>query len=136
MQFDHVPARTVRFWAWVDSSVSWPLAIPPLASRFLRILYHVNAWLGGAAAPPEFAPIHLFFVCLSGVLIGLWVIVRLVHPVGVLALADASGRMAVAALIGDFLIYAAAPPVLALFILTEVAGAAVQFAAVVKAQHH
>lgn len=104
MRFDQVSPGTVRFWAWLDSSVSWTLALPFVAPGFLRLLYRINGWMGGVDTPPPFGSIQLFFVCLSGVLIALWVLVRLLHPVGVLAFADALGRIAVALLIGWFLL--------------------------------
>ncbi|MDR3418923.1 MAG: hypothetical protein P4L83_22335 [Nevskia sp.] len=132
MRFDHVPARTVRFWAWLDSSVTWTLAIPPFAAGFLRLLYRINGWLGGESAPPAFGSIQLFFVCLSGVLISLWVVVRLVYPSGQLAFADAIGRAFVAVLIAYFLIFTDAPRVLALFVFTELAGTVGQLAAVLR----
>jgi hypothetical protein len=130
LRFDQVSPGTVRFWAWLDSSVSWTLALPFVAPGFLRLLYRINGWMGGVDTPPPFEPIHLFFVCLSGVLIALWVLVRLLHPVGVLAFADALGRIAVSLLIAWFLLATDAPRVLALFILTELAGAVGQLRAV------
>ncbi|WP_051749553.1 hypothetical protein [Nevskia soli] len=136
MRFDHVPPGTVRFWAWVDSSVTLTLAIPPVAVGFLHLLYRVNGWLGGQDVLPEFAPIHLFFVCLSGVLISLWVLVRLLHPVGVLAFADAMGRAVVASLIVYFLVCTDAPRVLGLFVFTELAGSVAQFRAVLRQPAH
>jgi hypothetical protein len=129
MRLDHIPPATVRFWAWVDSSVTWVLALPPAAQGFIALLYRINGWLGGAAAPPPFAPIQLFFVCLSGVLISLWVAVRLIWPLGALAYADAWGRIAVSALIFYFLACTDAPGVLAFFIFTEMAGAIAQLRA-------
>jgi len=136
MRFDHVPPSTVRFWAWVDSSVSWTLAIPPVALGFLRLLYRINGWMGGVDTPPAFGGVQLFFVCLSGVLISLWVLVRLLHPVGVLAFADAIGRVAVALLIAGFLLWTDAPRVLGLFIVTELGGAIAQFRAVLRQPRH
>lgn len=136
MRFDHVPPATVRFWAWVDSSVTLTLAIPPVAVGFLHLLYRVNGWLGGQDVLPEFAPIHLFFVCLSGVLISLWVLVRLLYPVGVLAFADAMGRAVVASLIVYFLVCTDAPRVLGLFVFTELAGSVAQFRAVLRPPAH
>ena len=129
MRFDNVPAKTVRFWAWVDSSVTWTLALPVAAPGFLHLLYRINGWMGGTARAPAFEPIHLFFVCLSGVLISLWVLVRLLFPAGVLAFADACGRLAVSLLILWFEGSTDAPRVLWLFVLTEMAGSVAQFRA-------
>jgi hypothetical protein len=76
LNLDRVRRRKVRFWALVDSSVSYTLALPPLAEHFVSLLYYVNGKLGGDATVPEFTAIQMFFVCLSGTLIGLWCIVR------------------------------------------------------------
>lgn len=123
MNLDHVRPKTVRFWAWVDSSVTWTLALPPMAEVFIRTLYRINGWLGGEAVAPLFLPVQLFFVSLSGVLISLWVLARLLHPAPVLALLDGWGRVGVSALLLYFVLGAGAPPVLLLFVITEMAGA-------------
>lgn len=119
---DHVPAATVRFWAWLDTGVL-SLALPVTAKLFIGALYALNGWLGGVAAAPAFEPIQLFFVNLSGVMVLVWCAARLLHPVGVLALVDAIGRTLVAALIAWFIVVEGAIPVLWLFVGTELAGA-------------
>lgn len=115
--------QTVRFWAWVDSSVTLVLAVPPLAQRFIELLYHVNGWLGGPATPPAFDAIHWFFVSLSGILVTVWVIARLAQPVAVLGLIDGWGRAVVSFFIVYYVIFRGAPVVLMLFVATEGAGA-------------
>lgn len=130
MNLDHVSAKTVRFWAWVDSSVTWTLAVPPMAEVFLRTLYRINGGLGGEATAPVFLPVQLFFVSLSGVLISLWVLARLLHPAPIFALLDGWGRVAVSAVILWFVFGAGAPKVLLLFVVTEMAGAIGQLRAV------
>jgi len=126
MRFEHVPPRTVRFWAWVDSSVTYTLALPFVAPGFLRLLYRINGWMGGAAIVPAFEPIQWFFVCLSGAMVSLWVIVRLLRPLGIFAVIDGYGRIWVSALILYFVILEGAPQVLLLFVGTEMAGAIAQ----------
>ena len=118
---DHVPAATVRFWAWLDTGVL-SLALPVTAKLFIGALYALNGVLGGEATAPVFAPIQLFFVNLSGVMVLVWCAARLLHPVGVLALVDAVGRTLVAALIAWFIVVEGAIPVLWLFVGTELAG--------------
>jgi hypothetical protein len=123
MNLDDVSPKTVRLWAWVDSSVTWTLAIPPMAKVFISTLYRINGWIGGESVAPAFLPVQLFFVSLSGVLISLWVLARLLHPVPVFALLDGWGRVAVSALLIYFVLVAGAPRVLLLFVVTEMAGA-------------
>lgn len=130
MAYEHVPARTVRFWALVDSSVAWPLAIPPLAEMFIRFLYTANGWLGGSSTPPVFESIHLLFVCLLGALVTIWVVARWMHPVGLFAWLDGWGRALVAVLLLYFIVCRDAPPVLYFFIFTELAGTVAQLRAV------
>ena len=127
-RYDHIPPGTVRFWAWLDSAVSWTLALPPLAPYFLGGIYWLNGLLGGVAQPPEFTPIHLLFVSLTGSLVSVWVLARLLHPVGLLAVIDGWGRLWVGASL-IWIIALGGPPVLWLFVLTEWSGAFVQLRA-------
>jgi hypothetical protein len=126
MNLSGVRRRTVRFWAIVDSSVSYTLALPPLAEHFVSMLYYVNGKLGGDAAAPVFTPMQMFFVCLSGSLIALWCVARYVKPVGVFALIDGWGRVWISLLIVWFVAVEGAPRVLSIFIFTEMLGAIAQ----------
>jgi hypothetical protein len=126
MNLDSVRRRKVRLWAMIDSSVSYPLALPPLAAHFVDLLYMVNGKLGGDAVAPQFSPMQLFFVSLSGSLIALWCIARYLKPIGLFALIDGWGRVWVSALIVWFVVVEGAPRVLLLFIATEMAGAVAQ----------
>ncbi len=127
--YEHVSANTVCFWAWVDSSV-WPLAFPFTAQMFVDFLYTANGWLGGESQGPAFAPLHMFFVCMGGALVMTWVVARLLHPVGILACVDGWARAWVGGLILYFVFMQGLPPVLLLFVFTELAGAVVQLYAV------
>lgn len=126
--YDHIPARTVRFWALLDSAVTWMLAIPALAPTFLDGIYWLNGLLGGAAEPPHFEPIHLLFVSLTGSMVSTWVIARLLHPNGLLAVIDGWMRLWVGASL-IWIIALGGPPVLWLFVLTEWAGSVAQLRA-------
>lgn len=126
LNLDRVRRRKVRFWALVDSSVSYTLALPPLAQHFINLLYYVNGKLGGEATAPEFTPMQLFFVCLSGSLVALWCVARYLKPIGLFALIDGWGRVWVSLLIVWFVTVEGAPRVLLLFIVTEMAGAIAQ----------
>ncbi len=126
MNLSGVRRRTVRFWAIIDSSVSYSLALPPLAERFIALLYHINGQLGGDAAMPPFSPMALFFVSLSGSLVAIWCIARYMKPTGLFALIDGWGRVWVSVLIVWFVAVEHAPRVLLIFIATEMLGAVAQ----------
>ena len=126
MNLEAVRRRKVRLWAMIDSSVSYPLALPPLAEHFLNLLYVVNGKLGGDPVAPPFSAMHLFFVSLTGSLVALWCLARYLKPIGLFALIDGWGRVWVSALIVWFVVVEGAPRVLLLFIVTEMAGAFAQ----------
>ena len=126
MNLSGVRRRTVRFWAIVDSSVSYTLALPPLAEHFVSMLYYVNGKLGGDATAPAFTPMAMFFVCLAGTLVALWCVARYVKPIGMFALIDGWGRVWISLLIVWFVTVEGAPRVLLVFIVTEMLGAIAQ----------
>ncbi len=126
MNLERVRRREVRFWALVDSSVSYTLALPPLAEHFISLLYYVDGELGGASVAPVVTPLQMFFVCLSGSLIALWCVARYLKPIGLFALIDGWGRVWVSLLIVWFVLVEGAPRVLLLFIVTEMLGAVSQ----------
>ena len=128
MRFDHVPPGTVRFWAWIDTSVI-ALALPFTAKAFLSIVYGINGLLGFETTVPAFGALQMFFVNLAGILVAVWAIARLLHPVGLLAFIDAVGRSAVALLIAWYVVVEGAPPALWCFVVTEGVGAIAQFRA-------
>ena len=126
IHLERVRRRKVRFWAIVDSSVSYTLALPPLAEHFVSLLYYLNGRLGGDPTPPSIAPMQMFFVSLSGSLVGLWCIARYIKPIGLFALIDGWGRVWISLLIVWFVAVEGAPRVLLLFIVTEMLGAIAQ----------
>ncbi len=126
INLDRVRRRKVRFWAIVDSSLSYTLALPPLAQHFISLLYSINGKLGGSPTAPAFTPLQMFFVCLSGSLIGLWCIARYLKPIGLFALIDGWGRVWVSLLIIWFVAVEGAPRVILLFVITEMLGAIAQ----------
>lgn len=130
-RFEPVSPSLVRFWALVDAGVI-ALATPWTAQWFLGLLFWINGLLGADAQPPDFGPLQMFFVNLSGVMVGVWAAARLLHPVGILALIDGVGRLVVAVLLIGFVVGAGAPPVLWLFVVTEVAGAIPQLRACLR----
>lgn len=122
---EHVPPRTVRFWALFDTGVL-ALALPFTAPLFLRGLYWLNGMLGGTAAVPALDPLAMFFVNLSGLMVLVWIVARLLHPSGTMALIDTIGRCAVSLLIAYYILFENVIPVLWLFVLTEMLGAVAQ----------
>jgi hypothetical protein len=126
MNLARVRRRKVRFWAIVDSSVTYTLALPPLAPHFISLLYMVNGELGGDPVAPVFTPMAMFFVSLSGSLVAIWCAARYLKPIGLFALIDGWGRVWVSLLIVWFVAVESAPRVLLLFIVTEMIGAIAQ----------
>lgn len=127
-RFAHVAPGRVRFWAMIDSGVL-ALATPWTATLFLGALYWVNGLLGYEATAPAFGTLQMFFVNLSGVMVGVWVVARLLNPAGIMALVDGIGRLLVALLLIAYILGAGAPPVLWFFVFTEVIGAIPQLRA-------
>ena len=132
MNLDHVSPKTVRLWAMVDSNVTYTFAIPPIAEGFIGLLYRVDHWLGGSAVLPAFDAIHMVFVCLFGVMVSVWVVARLVRPIGHFALVDGYGRIVVSALLLYFVLILGAPRVLLFFVFTEMLGSVAQLWAVYR----
>ena len=128
-RFDHIPTKTVRFWAWLDTAVTWMPAIPALSIYFLNGLYWMNGLLGGSATPPATEPIHLVFVSLMGSLVTLWCVVRIVWVQGWMAAADGWGRLWIGATLVWFIVGYGAPPILWMFVFTEWIGAFAQLRA-------
>lgn len=128
MRYDHIPPGTVRFWAWLDSGIVW-MAIPPLAPKFLAMIYWLNGLVGGDPTPPALEPIHLLFICLTGALVGTWVLARLLHPVGLLGVIDGWARLYVAAVLAWVVLVLDGPQILWLFVFTEAAGTVSQLRA-------
>lgn len=129
MRFDHIPARTVRFWALLDSAVGGLVALPFGAQLFVGFVYWLNGLLGGTATAPVFEPFQLLFVCLMGALVTVWVAARLLHPTGLMAVIDGWGRSYIALLLVYFILVQDAPVVLWFFVFTEGIGAVAQLRA-------
>ena len=127
--FDHIPVKTVRFWAWLDTAVTWMPAIPPLSIYFVNGLYAMNGWLGGVAEAPVFEPIHLMFVSLMGSLVTLWCMVRILYTQPWMAAVDGWGRLWVGATLVWIILAMGGPPILWMFVFTEWIGAFAQLRA-------
>lgn len=66
--YDHVPPKTVRFWAMFDTGVM-SLALPFTSPFFISFLYWLNGLIGGGTTAPAFDPLAMFFVNLAGMLV-------------------------------------------------------------------
>lgn len=108
-----------------DLLLTFPFAIPPLASAELSLLASLHAALGGRMAFPAFEPLHVFFVSMFGIMCVIWAAVRVHRPSRLLALYDTVGRFAVASFMLAFAL-AGVSPVPALFSLSEIGWGVVQ----------
>lgn len=125
-----MPQKTIRSVAWVDFAVTLPFALPFVAEALIALIYLLDRWLGFGtpAVLFEMGPLAMMFVHIMGVLGVVWALARLRIPSLLLARIDALARLAVAALI-VYAVTEGATPVLWLFVVTEIGGSAVQFAA-------
>ncbi len=121
--------RWVRAVAVFDLIATGLLAVPVWSD-------HVLAWLlsgfGLLGSPADWLPLPLttsIFLNLAGLLGVLWNGYRLLSPEPLLVRMDQWGRIAVAALLGYFLICRGAPVVLWLFVASELIGSAVEWRA-------
>lgn len=125
----------IRAVALFDLAVTLPMAVPGLSEDY-------TAWLlsgfGLLQSPTDWLPLPLsaaIFVVLAGILAVLWNGARVLRPDLVLLVrGDCGGRCAVAMAFAYFLLARDAPAVLWLFVVTELAGSAVEFRALRRIQ--
>ncbi|NVJ13650.1 hypothetical protein [Myxococcus sp. AM010] len=87
------PTRIIQASALYDLVVTAPFATPWTAGWLLEKLHHLHVVLAlPGAAPPEFGPMHLFFVSLMGTIVTVWSVLRLWKPEPSLGAADTVGR--------------------------------------------
>ena len=122
--------RAIRGVAWADLAVTLPFALPFIADAMIVLIYGIDRQLGVETPSVlfEMGPLAMMFAHIMGVLGVLWAVVRLRNPASDLARIDAFARLAVAALI-VYAMMQSATPVLWLFVATELAGSAIQYAA-------
>ncbi len=113
------PGRKV---AWLDLWLTAPFALPFFSEVYVSIIAALHVALGLPGGVPGFAPFHWVFVNITGVLAVLWALVRLRFPIRDFAIADAYGRVIVAAIL-VFWMWLGTTPMLTLFVLTELGGA-------------
>jgi hypothetical protein len=70
----HTIRRIILGGAIYDIAVGGPLAIPPLTSFGINLLFSINNWLGFTDPPPVFDTVHLIFISLFGLWATAWAI--------------------------------------------------------------
>lgn len=115
--------RGVRAFALFDLVVTGLLAVPLLSEYVLALLLSGFGVLGSPSQWLPFSTLTLVFCNLAGVLGVLWNGLRWMHPQPLIVRMDQWGRVAVAAVLVFYLCFKAAPVVLWLFVITELAGA-------------
>ncbi|MDP2123720.1 MAG: hypothetical protein Q8J92_05000 [Parvibaculum sp.] len=133
MNGNETRTRVIRGFAWADLAITLPFALPFIAEAVISLLYFVDRWLGFDTPSIMFetGPFGLMFVHIMGVLGVVWALTRLRRPEADLARMDARARLAVTALI-LYAITLGATPLLWLFVISEIAGSAAQFAVLRK----
>jgi len=122
--------RAVGVW---DLALTLPFAVPGLNALMVALLGRMHALLGGRAEFPSFAPLHLFFVGLFGLMCVLWAVIRVHKPSRLLAGYDTAGRFVVA----SFMIatsVSGVSPVPALFAVSEIGWGVIQAIALVRSR--
>lgn len=110
----------------VDLALTLPFALPIVCGAVVTTLQHVNVALGlGAPAEPLNA-LGLLFLNLMGVLAVCWNGARAALGSAELARIDVPARLVVSAVILGYVVLAGVPPILLVFVVTEIAGAIVQ----------
>ena len=121
-------SRVFRAVAGFDLAVTWPRAVPGLASHYVDAFAAVDRWLGLGSAVPRLDPMGLLFVNLAGVLCVCWNGARTFGHGRALASIDIGGRIAVATLAVLYVGWGVSPVVLVFFV-TEIGGAVLQWRA-------
>ncbi len=125
--------RTVRLFAWIDLPIVTVMAIPGLSHALVGLIDAIDALLGPGHGVGAWSPMAYLFLNVAGVLGVLWALIRLTQP-GNLTLVrlDAWGRLAVTALVVGYVATGAVTPVLLVFLVSELVGAAFEFRALAR----
>lgn len=117
--------RAMRVFAWIDLPVVACLALPGLAPGFVAVLGWLDRLPGLGTVMPVIDPLAWLLIHVGGVLGVMWALLRLWQPNRAVVMLDIAGRIAVIVLIA-WALMAGVTPVALLFVITELAGAAVQ----------
>lgn len=132
----YVPRGLIRYWAWLDFVFGLAMALPPLALGFAKLIFALNHLIGGTASLPDFAPIQWLLVCICGIFILNWGVIRLLYPVGLLALIDSGIKLWACGLLIYVLSSLDGTKVLWLFVANGCLGAATQLGAAYWYRRH
>jgi hypothetical protein len=91
----HTIRRIILGGAIYDILVVGLLAIPPLASLGIDILFRVDQLLGGTKLLPNMEHLHMLLACLFGLWVSAWSVARFVSPDLKLVRVDLALRIAV-----------------------------------------
>ncbi|MBN8230214.1 hypothetical protein JYK02_22130 [Corallococcus macrosporus] len=126
--------RAVRGFAVYDLCVTLPFATPWTAGAMLGVMRWVHEGLAPGGEPmPAFAPVHLFFVALFGVLAVMWALIRILQPTALHGAIDTVGRGLVTSWM-VLVLSQGATRILGAFLVMEAAGMFVQGALLLGAR--
>ena len=117
------PFRAVALF---DLAVTWPLAIPGVSTAYLDAFLWIDRWCGLHSTPLALDAMGHLFVNLAGVLCVCWNGARAFGFGRRLAPIDIGGRIAVATLVALYVAVWGVSPVVLVFFVTELVGAAWQ----------
>lgn len=82
----------VRFSAMYDLLVTFPFALPWLASWQIGTLGLLHEYFSLSGEMPQFSPLHLFFANLMGSVVVVWSVLRVHKPEALFGLYDSIAR--------------------------------------------
>ena len=110
----------VRVGGAYDLIVTFPFAIPYLASTQIALLASLNQYLGFSGSIPSFEPLHLLFINLFGMIVAFWSVLRIHKGEPIFGLYDGVGRFLFASLMIFYLISYHVSQVVVLFLIPEI----------------
>lgn len=110
----------VRIGGVYDLAVTFPFAIPYLASTQIALLASLNQYLGFSGAIPAFEPLHLLFINLFGTIVSFWSVLRIHKGEPIFGLYDGVGRLLFASLMIFYLINYHVSQIVVLFLVPEI----------------
>ncbi len=110
----------VRIGGVYDLAVTFPFAIPYLASIQIALLASLNQYLGFSGTIPVFEPLHLLFINLFGTIVSFWSILRIHKGEPIFGLYDSMGRFLFSSLMIFYLLQYHVSQVVVLFLIPEI----------------
>lgn len=126
---------TMRLFAWIDLPIVTVMAIPGLSHGLFDLIGGLDTLLGFGQGVGDWSPMAWLFLNVAGVLGVLWALMRLGQSENrALCGLDAWGRLAVAALVIGYVTLGGVTPVVLVFLISGLAGAAFEFRALERAR--